>query len=194
MIRRSVLGVDRLAALVAGLVLLALGVAMVLWWGGWLTRLWPQAPEQLTLQTATDALGASWWPAASLAAGLVLGLLALWWLLAHRPHRSTGPVRLQGSDGSGGLLLDGSAAVSTAAEVLQDTPGVRSARGRLVRDRGDLVAEVSAVLEPTADLERVTSGAEDALTDLATVLGRPDIRGRVRLAVARDARREVRVQ
>jgi len=194
MIKRSVLGVDRLAAFVAGLVLLALGAAMVLWWGGWLADLWPQAPEQLTLQTATDVLAQPWWPGASLGAGVVLGLLALWWLLAHRPHRATGPVRLTGSDGSGGLLLDGSAAVSAAADVLEDTHGVRSARGRLVRDRGDLVAEVSAVVEPTADLERVASGAEEVLTDLAVVLGRPDIRGRVRLAVARDSRREARVQ
>jgi len=194
MIKRSVLGLDRLAAFVVGLVLLALGVALVLWWGGWLAGLWPRAPQELTLQTATDAFATSWWPGASLAAGVVLGLLALWWLLAHRPHRSTGPVRLTGSDGSGGLLLDGSAAVSTAADVLEDTPGVRSARGKLVRDRGALVAEVHAVVEPTADLERVVSGAEEALTDLADVLGRPDIRGRVRLDVARDVRREARVQ
>lgn len=194
MIKRSVLGVDRLAALVAGLVLLALGVALVAWSGGWLTSLWPQAPDELTLQTATDAFATPWWPAASLAAGLVLGLLALWWLLAHRPHRGTGPVRLQGSSGSGDLLLDGSAAVATAADVLVDAPGVRSARGRLVRDRGALVAEVRAVVEPAADLERVVAGAEEALTDLAAVLGRPDIRGRVRLAVARDERRQARVQ
>ncbi|WP_299037835.1 hypothetical protein [uncultured Pseudokineococcus sp.] len=194
MIKRSVLGVDRLAAFVAGLLLLALGTALVLWWGGWLVRLWPQAPDELTLRTATDAFAAPWWAGASLVAGVVLGLLALWWLLAHRPHRSTGPVRLQGSDGSGGLLLEGSAAVSTAADVLEDAHGVRSARGRLVRDRGELVAEVSAVVEPTADLERVASAAEEVLTDLAVVLGRPDIRGRVRLAVARDVRREARVQ
>lgn len=194
MIKRSVLGLDRLATFVAGLVLLALGVAMVLWWGGWLESIWPQAPEELTLRTATDAFAAPWWGWGSLLAGVVVGLLGLWWLLAHRTHRSTGPVRLEGSDSSGGLLLDGSAAVSTAAGVLSGARGVRGARGRLVRDRGELVAEVSAVVEPTADLRHVVAEAEEALADLAAVLGRPDVAGRVRLDVARDTRRESRVQ
>ncbi|MEJ5914686.1 hypothetical protein [Pseudokineococcus sp. 1T1Z-3] len=193
MIKRSVLGLDRVAALVAGLLLLALGVAMVMWWGGWLVLVWPQAPDQLTLQTATDAFAASWWGWASLGAGVLLGLLGLWWLVAHRTHRSTGPVRLTGSDDSGTLLLDGSAAVSTAATVLGRARGVRGARGKLVRDRGELVAEVSAVVEPVADLAHVVEAAEAAMADLAVVLGRPDVLGRVRLDVAKDARRESRV-
>ncbi|MEJ5946630.1 hypothetical protein WDZ17_15130 [Pseudokineococcus basanitobsidens] len=194
MIKRSVLGLDRLATFVVGLVLVALGVAMVAWWGGWLVLVWPQAPDALTLRTATDAFAASWWGWGSLVAGVVVGLLGLWWLLAHRTHRSTGPVRLEGSDDSGGLLLDGSAAVSTAADVLSGARGVRAARGKLVRDRGELVAEVSAVVEPTADLEHVVEVAEAALADLAVVLGRPDVAGRVRLDVARDTRQASRVR
>lgn len=194
MIKRSVLGVDRLASFVVGLLLLALGAGMVLWWGGWLASLWTQAPDELTLQTATDAFAAPWWPWAALGAGVVLGLLALWWLLAQRTHRGTGPVRLEGSGRSGDLLLDGSAATTAAAEVLEDAPGVRSAKGKLVRDRGRLVAEMSAVVEPSADLERVVSAAEETLADLGAVMGRPDIVARVRLDVARDTlRREARV-
>lgn len=194
MIKRSVLGLDRVAAFVVGLVLVALGVAMVLWWGGWLASLWPQAPQELTLQTATDAFAAPWWPGAVLAAGIVLGLLGLWWLLAHRTHSGTGPVRLEGSGRSGGLLLDGSAAASAAADVLVDTPGVRGARGKLVRDRGRLVVVLTATVDATADLGRVVEGAEEVLTGLGTVMGRPDIAARVRLDVTRDSgRAEARV-
>ncbi|WP_432497586.1 hypothetical protein [Kineococcus gypseus] len=189
---RRVLALDRLAALVAGLVLLALGLAAAAWGAGQLPRLWPAAPAELRLSTATDAYAQSWWPLASGAAGAVLVLLALWWLLAHLPRRGVPHLRLPGSDRTGALAVDGGSAVQAAAEEVAALPGVRSADGRLVHERGHLLAVLTVTADPTADLAELVDGVERVSGDLRRVLGRDDVRGRVRVQVARRARAAAR--
>ncbi|GAB3471713.1 alkaline shock response membrane anchor protein AmaP [Kineococcus endophyticus] len=191
---RAVLGLDRLAAIVVGLVLLVLGLAAAAWGAGWLVQVWAAAPQQLTLQTATDTFATAWWPWAAGIAGAVCILLALWWLLAHLPRRGVGELSLKGSDKSGRLLIDPAGAAATAADVLAETPGIRSASSRVVRDRGQLVVAVKATVEPDADLQSVVTATDDVATDLAQVLGRDDARARVRLSVARRARHRTRVR
>lgn len=192
--KRSVLALDRTALLLLGLALLVLGAAAVAWGAGWLTRLWSASPDQLDLAPVTGALAAPWWPGASLAAGLVLGLLALWWLLAHRTHRSVGPLRLPGAGGRDRRTIDGSRAAGTAADVIAETRGVRSASGEVVTDRGQLLAALSVTVEPDADLGAVVAATDAAMADLSTVLGRDDVRARVHLDVARSARAQSRVR
>ena len=191
---RAVLGLDRLAAFVVGLVLLVVGLAAAAWGAGWLVRVWSAAPQQLTLQTATDTFATSWWPWAAGIAGALFVLLALWWLLAHLPRRGVGELSLKGSGGSGRLTVDPAGVAATAADVLADTPGVRSASSRVLRDRGQLVVAVKATVEPDADLQRVVEATDEVATDLAQVLGRDDARARVQLVVARRARRQTRVR
>lgn len=186
--KRSVLGLDRVVIVLVGLLVLAVGLVAVAWGAGLLPRVWDRSPDELTLATATDAFAASWWPGASLAAGVVLGLLALWWVLAHRTHRSTGPLRLAGSTPSDPRRVDGSAAAATAADVVARTPGVRSARGKVVADRGRLVADLDVTVEPEADLGVVAAAADRVMGELAQVLGRDDVTARVHLDVARSSR------
>jgi len=193
-VSRRVLGLDRFLALLLGLVLIALGAAVGAWGLGQLTRVWASAPEQTSTAGATSTvLEASWWPGAAAAGAVVLGLLGLWWLVAHVPRRSTGPLRLSGSDRSGTLLVDGSSAAQTAAEVLAETPGVRSASGRVVSDRGQLLAEISVTAEPSVDLAELAEAVERTTADLNTVLGRSDLRGRVAVRIARRERSQPRV-
>ena len=190
---RSVLRFDRLAALVLGLVLVAAGAAAAAWGLGQLTRVWAGAPQSLSTAGAGDVCGQSWWPGAAAAAAVLLALLGLWWLLAHVPRRSTGPLRLAGSDRSGALAVDGSSAAAVAADVLTETPGVRSASGRVVSDRGQLVAEIDVTAEPDADLAEVAAAVDATGAQLAQVIGRDDLRGRVTVHVARRQRRGSRV-
>lgn len=191
--KRSVVGFDRVVVLLAGLVLLAVGAATAAWGAGRLDEVWTAAPQELQLKTATDAFAASWWPWAAGAAGVVFVLLALWWLAAHVPRRGAGTVSLPGTSRTGRLLIDPSAPAAVAAEVLAEAPGVRSSRGRVVRDRGRLVVELKATVEPDADLTAVVAATDAVTGDLAHVLGRDDARARVHLVVARSARHERRV-
>ncbi|PRY14565.1 hypothetical protein [Kineococcus rhizosphaerae] len=189
---RKVLGLDRFASFVLGLVLLVGGAAAVAWWGGWLARLVPGTGDRL-FSGAGDAVRAGWFAPAAAAAALVLAVLAVWWLIAHLPRRDAGDLTLGGSDATGRLQLDADAPARTAADVLATHPGVRSAKGRTVTDRGETVLELRATCEPTADLHEVAAAANRISAQTRQVLGRDDVHGRVVLSVARtDRSRRVR--
>lgn len=186
--RRSALALDRTASFLAGLVLLGVGLAAATWGAGQLRRLWAASPTELQLRTATDAYAQSWWPWAAGATGLVLLAVAVVWLLEHLPRRGTGPLRLPGSSRAGVLTVDGDSATEVAAEVLGEVRGVRSATGRLVRERGHLLALLTVTAEPSTDLSALSAEIDQVSSDLRQVLGRDDVRARVRVRLARNDR------
>lgn len=191
--RRSVLGLDRVLAVLLGLILLAAGIATAAWYNGGLRKLWPQFPKELSTDGASDVLAMSWWPWVAGVAGALAVLLGLWWLLAHLPRRGVGMLVLPGSGRPGRLLVDPAGATTTAAEVLADSPGIRSVHGRVLRDRGELVVSLTGTIDPRADLAEVIAVADAVTGELRSVLGRDDARARVHLSVARRARTQPRV-
>jgi len=186
---RTLAGLDRLLALLLGLVLLVAGIAAIVWKGGW----YHQAPRTLTAPWLSSATTASWWPWAAGIGGIVLILLALRWLVAHLPHRRAASVKLAGSDHTGNLTADLKAVAAAAATSLADTPGVRSTSGTAITDRGQLTLTLTATLEPTANLATVAAAAERTCAQLAAALPDPNIAAQVHLRVARSARSQPRV-
>jgi hypothetical protein len=186
---RGVIAVDRLAAFVLGVALIAAGAAAL----GWRFDLIPDAPARLRFSWLPDATETTWWPWATGAAGVLLVLLGLIWLLRHLRRRGVGRLRVVGSDHTGRLTADANAAVTAAGQTLTQTPGVRSCTGRMVSDRGQLVAELNLTIEPTADLATVQAAAEQASHDLHRVIGRDDLHHRVQLHVARHEETSSRV-
>ncbi|GAA0297775.1 hypothetical protein GCM10009528_13490 [Kineococcus aurantiacus] len=176
---------DRLVAVVLGLVLVLAGVAAAGWSTGWSDRWFPAVPDRVALP---DVVGAPWWLVATAIGAVVLAVLALWWLLAHVPRRGVSTLTLPGSGPGGRLHVAVDGPVEAAAAQFALLPGVRSATGRALRDRGELVVELRAVVEPTADLREVSTAADEVSAQLRQVLGRDDVKGRVRLGVARDDR------
>src|SRR5947209_1632471 len=100
--RRGVLAVDRVVVLLLGLVLLALGVALVGWQAGFLDDVWPSAPGSLHVDS-TGVTGNDSFEAVAIVAGVILVVLGVWWLLAHLPRRGVAPLRLPGGDVPGPL-------------------------------------------------------------------------------------------
>ena len=192
--RRSVLGLDRVVAVLLGVLLLAGGIAMAAWYNGNLRRLFPQFPKELSTDQAGDLATAGWWPWATGAAGALFVLLGLWWLLSHLPRRGVGPLVLPGSGRTGRLSVDPSGPATAAAEVLSDPPGIRTATGRVRRDRGELGGARTATMDPRADLTEVIAATDAVAAGLNRVLGRDDARARVLLSVARRARAQPRVR
>ncbi|MFI5937904.1 hypothetical protein [Actinoplanes sp. NPDC051494] len=192
--RRSVLGLDRALAILLGLTLFVIGVGAAAWYNGWLRRLWPRFPEEVSTQKTSDLLNTDWWPWAGGAAGALFVLLGLWWLIAHLPRRGVGTLVLPGSGRPGRLRIDPSGVATTAAEVLADTPGIRNVTGKVIRDRGELVVTLTATIDPRADLTDVVAATDAVAGDLNTVLGRDDARARIHLSVARRARAQPRVR
>ncbi|MGL5930993.1 MAG: hypothetical protein ACRCY8_18835 [Dermatophilaceae bacterium] len=186
--RRRTVALDRAVVLLTGLLLIAAAVAGFVWWRGDLGLSGP-----LDTAVATDAAEQPWWPWAVGATGALLVVLGLRWLAAHLRSSRVGALRLPGSGPHGRLTADTGSVARAAGEVLAATPGVRSARGGVDRDRGRLVARLRATIEPEADLATVAAASDRVAADLRTVLQRDDIRCRVDLRVAQHGRNLPRV-
>jgi hypothetical protein len=190
--RRSVLAFDRIVVLLLGVALVILGLAAIGWQAGFLQRIWPGAPDVLHVDTAKITGKPNFAPIAA-AAGVLLILAGLGWLLAHVPRRGVGPLRLPPTGLPGRLTVEPNAAVATAADVLAEDPTVDSASGAVLTDRGQLVVRLRAAVDPYADLSVVATTCEEVLADLATVLPTDKLRSRVELSVLRRARNTSRV-
>ena len=190
---RATIAANRIVAFLVGLVLIGVGVAGVLWWQGTLTRWFPGVSNRLDTSPVTELTKQSWWPWAAGAAGVVLVLLGLRWLLGHLPSRGVSQLKLPGSTSSSKLVAQVRPVAAAAAEALQQTPGVRSAKGSLRKERGQLVARLNVTVEQQADLAGVASAAERVSAQLGQVLQRGDLVCQVNLTVARRDRTPTRV-
>ena len=182
MISRSLLLLDRFATLVLALLLIALGALGIWWWSD---------TSPLAATTSTDpvqkVVAMTWWPWASAALGLLLVYVGLRWLASHLSRSDVAELQLRGSGQGGALVVNAGKVTDAAADAFADTIGVRSAKGTMTRDRGQLVAKLTAVVEPHADLSVVAQQADVVSAQLAQVLDRNDLRCRVVLHVARRA-------
>ena len=190
---RATIAANRIVAFLVGLVLIGVGVAGVLWWQGTLTRWFPGVSDRLDTSAVTDLTRQPWWPWAAGAAGVVLVLLGLCWLLGHLPSRSVSQLKLPGSTSSGKLAAQVRPVAAAAAEALGQTPGVRSAKGSIREERGQLVARLNATVEQQADLAAVANAAERVSAQLGQVMQRDDLVCQVNLTVARRDRTPTRV-
>lgn len=177
---RGVIAFDRAASLMVGILAITMGAFAVVWW----LELFDWLPRSLDTAPVTDATSQSWWPWVAGLAGVALVLMGLRWLASHLPNNRVGDLTLTGSGAQGKLRAAATPVAKAAAEVLAGTPGVRSATGRVLRERGQLVARLGATIETDADLLTVTSVADQVAADLARVLDRGDLHCQVRLKVA----------
>lgn len=187
---RATMAVNRFVAFLVALVLIVGGVASAVWGTDRVSPL----RGAVSLTAVTRATDKSWWPWTVGIAGGLLIIVGLRWLLSHLPRRGTGPLKLAGSGRRGRLVADGGSAASMAAEVFARTPGVRSSRGTLLRERGQYIARLNATIEPEADLVQIAGSADQVSAQLAHVLGRDDLHCLVQLRLAKRARPRSRVQ
>lgn len=192
MVTRTVLLLDRIATLVLALLLLAAGLAGLWWWSGREVS-GTSLPGTSSTSAVTDALGGSAVAWGVAVGGVVLALVGLRWILAHLRRTTVSRLRLSGSGPEGRNEALAGKALGAAADAFATTDGVRSARGAVVRDRGQLVARVDATIEPEADLALVAARADEVTAQLNDVLGRDDLRAAVRLRVALRGRALSRV-
>lgn len=177
---RTTITLDRVVTLLVGLALVAAAVLAAGWWYDW----WPWMPSAVTTADAQQLTERRWWPWALAGAAMLLFLLGLRWLVAHAPSRPVGDLRLPGSGQQGRLQVNAGSAVSAACAALENRHDVRRARGTVRKDRGQLVIDIRATLEPTVELPGVVTAVEESAGALTKSLERPDLFCRVRLDVA----------
>jgi len=175
---RRLAGLDRTLTLLAGLVLLAVGAGAVAWWLGRLSIVGPV----LDAGWLPTLVRTAWWPWASTAVAVVLAILGLRWLVAHLPHRVPSRVALDGSGASGRLDADLGVAAHQAATALAASRGVAGSSARLVRDRGQVVVELTATVPVGGRLADGVAALDAGSADLAAALGDscPAVRGWLR--------------
>lgn len=184
---------DRAATLVAGLVLLGVGAAAFVWDRG-LGLNWPDHPN---VDGVLRFLRSDWVPWVAGFGGVVTVLIGLGWLVAHARRRRVGQLEIEGTDAAAvtdvpigdaasvAPVVDVGAVASAAATELARQPNVVSCRGKAIRDRRQIVVELSPVLAPAADLAAVTAAAEHAADSVHTALSRDDVHVRVAARVKR---------
>jgi len=188
-VSRATLAVNRVVTFLVGLILVASGAAAILWWRGTV----PSWPDRLDLGTVIQTGRQPWWPWAAGLLGIALVLLGVRWLAAHLPNPAVSQLRLPGSNPQGQLHVSTGPVAAQAADLLAQTAGVRTARGTITRDRGELFARLNATIEPEADLRAVAAAADCVSAELRSVLQREDLRCQVRLRVAARGRSLPRV-
>lgn len=195
--KRRTVAADRLGALLAAIILIGAGLSLLAWWSArmnWIPNSLGVLPERLSTAGVTDAISTPWWPWVGGAVGVLLALLGLRWLAGHVPDRGVRQLNLPGSADTGRLVADAGTVADAAALVLEAAPGVRSVRGTMHRERGQVVARLTATIEREADLALIARAADQVSADLAAVLERDDLHCRVQLNVAARHRSLPRVR
>ena len=193
---RTVLRLDRVLLALVGLVLVAVGVAALLWTTGTLAEYVDGVPDRLDTSPATDAASQTWWPFVTGAVALILAIVAVWWMLAHLPARSVAEQDLPGSSRAMRLRIDRGAVADATAHAAQQVPSVRRATATLRDEGSELVLSLLVTVDPAADLPDLATWLDDLVADAATVLPDERLRSRttVRMRTSRRSDRGSRVE
>ena len=161
---RLAVGFDRTMTAVVGLALIVLGTAAVCWQRGALGHGWPLKLVPL------DTMQSTWWPWVSAAAGVVLILLGLRWLVAHRWAPKVSRIGL-GDAGDPALTADASSAAHAAGTVLGAAPSVLKASGTATVERGTPTVTLSMTVPAGHAMTSAVSAADDTARTVAAMLG-----------------------
>ncbi|WAP52109.1 hypothetical protein OL239_01950 [Arthrobacter sp. ATA002] len=162
---------NRVWLAILGLVCLAAGIWALLLASGTLGP-----AEDPVLSGPPEAVtGPDYAPVAALAAGLLLGLLGLWWILAQIPRSLTaGPFRLQEDAARGITVCDPSVLAAAVQHETEHIPGVVGATALLrgSADEPDLTVKVT--VNARADIRAVVDQIQGTVAPhLASALETP---------------------
>ncbi|GAB7068650.1 alkaline shock response membrane anchor protein AmaP [Mycobacterium hodleri] len=184
---RTAVTFDRFAAGVAGLALIALGAALVVWNTTWV----PNLPDAVTLPGLRAATTTGWWPFALAGAGIVLVVLALRWLFAHSPVAKVKSLPLR-SDDSGTITVDLGEVADAAAQALQQSLDVESASGKAVIDRGTRTVDLTITTSASPRADRLIPAIDAVCAQISGVLSDPSVATRTTIHTGKRERRRVR--
>jgi len=193
--------INRILLGLTGLVLLALGLAVLIGsadlqrrWHFTLPSSWPfQGPNDVLLSAHDRTLYRSrdwWWP--TVLGGLgVLFLGALWWLLAQARTRRLRQLRIDSGDGQG-VLIRGRAVENVLAAECESYDGVEWAGAAFLRKGGTPQARMVLGLAPHATPVEVVTGLDSEVLERArTSTGLDVLPTEARLRAVRHRARRV---
>jgi len=184
---RTAVTFDRIAAVVAGLALVALGAALAVW----TTNSVPNLPRRIAISGLHSATGTGWWPFALAGAGVLLVVVALRWLFAHTPAAKVKDLPLRRDD-AGSITVDLGEVATAAAETLKQNLDVASASGKAVIDRGTRTVDLTVTTTATPRSDRLIPTIDAVCAQIAGVLSDPSVATRTTIHTGKRERRRVR--
>ncbi|WP_130011215.1 hypothetical protein [Serinicoccus sediminis] len=184
---RRLAALDRALVLLLAVVLLAVGLLAL----EWRLRLVSQDyPDEIDVPGLGRVAEAAWWPWAVAAAGLLLGVLGLVWLVSHLARRSVPDLGLPQSRADGRLRVDLSSLGDVVAHQLGAAAPLDHVRARAVGTQDHPVLQLRADLAPGARGTDIRDAAAQSAADLRRAL--PDTDVRLQLLVDAPRRRPLR--
>ncbi|MUL63007.1 hypothetical protein BOO86_00910 [Mycobacterium sp. CBMA 234] len=159
--------VARVATLVAGVVLISVGTALVLW----PTHVVRAAPEHISTGPVVRHTVSTWWPWELAGAGTLLVVIGLVWLIAHVPIRKAQVLRVAGTNDPGSITVNLDGVASAAAAALAEDSNVQSAKGKTIAHGGTSTVELTVTVAHPAGLASVISAIDTTLADVARATG-----------------------
>jgi hypothetical protein len=116
------------------------------------------------------------------------------WLLIHTPKARVKAVPLAREQAGGTISADLGAVAHAAAQILEQHPGVESAKGKAVVDRGVRTVDLTVTARSPLDLGALLDPIDTVCAQTAGVLGDPNIAARTTVRIDRHRRRDHRVE
>lgn len=177
--------VDRLAAAVFGLALIAIGVGVLVWNTHWI----PGVPQSITAPGLVSATNARWWPWAVAGVGLVLVLVALRWLFSHTPKARVKALPLA-SGAAGSISVDLGQVADAAASALQLSANSHGAKGKAVIDRGSRTIDLVVTAYSPTTVTPLIATVDGVSGQITEMLGDARVAVRTTVHVDKHARRD----
>ncbi len=177
--------VDRLAAAVFGLALIAVGVGVLVW----NTHLIPHGPHVITAPGLVAATNTEWWPWAVAGVGLLLVLLAVRWLFAHTPKARVKSLPLP-SSAAGSISVDLGQVADAAAAALQQNANSHGAKGKAVIDRGRRTIDLAVTAYSPTTVTPLIATVDEVGGQITQMLGDARVAVRTTVRVDTHARRD----
>ncbi|TQL67909.1 hypothetical protein FB381_1797 [Nocardioides albertanoniae] len=176
---------DRVVTLLVAVLLVVAGLLLVDWHYRWVLTSYP---AELSTDPVREVVAASWFPWAFAAAGILLGLLGLVWLLAHLRRRGPSTLRLRASDETGRVQADLRSIADAAAGRLQQMAALTGVTGTVATIRSRPVILLHGRIDPIASAASIADAAEICAREVAAAFPDQPITCRVLIDSPRRGR------
>lgn len=177
---------DRLATVVVAIVLIVAGLVLLDWRYRLVLHGYPRA---VSLGSLPQWAGSGWWPWAFAFVTIILGLLGVWWLLAHARQDTQRSVKMAQSGQHGTITLDTTSLADAVARSLEAAGPFASVKGTTTTLNRAITVVLAVQLDQYADGPSVTEAIRSLREQLASAFPDQSVTARVLLTQARSARR-----
>ena len=178
---------DRLATTVVALLLIALGLVLIDWRYHLVLH---HYSKRISLGSLPTWAATSWWPWVFAIATVLLGLIGLWWVLAHLRRATAKDTKMPQSDPGGTITLNTSSLASAMGEALQVAGPFAAVRATASRVGHTTTVQLTARPDEHADGPSINAATHNLGEQLRSAFPDQSVTARVLVDQPRSSRRD----